>query len=230
MKLQQILLLAVTLGASTLAAHADTLTVGATVNGGTSGNDATPISYTLNGVAGVGEGGNLTGSTGTIGNQSVTFSQLWCVDILDDLDLSTTYTASYANNGTIQNGTPVNDAGQIAWLIDNLAASATTQDQNLALQAAIWQVEYGSSFVLSSTTSADVLSDFNSDLSALGNNTASVSSFEWVSPTNPDGSNAQGLVGTLAPTPEPSSLMLLGTGLLGFAESMRRRVRSRRMQ
>jgi hypothetical protein len=213
---------------ATISAHADSFTVGSTVSGTVPASQITSAptisgSFYGNTFAGSLGGGNLVGSTGVIGGNTVTFDELFCVDFADNIYLGTTYAASYTTNGTIQNGTPVTNAGQIAWLIENLGPTATTADQNIALQTAIWEVEYGSNFVFTSASDSSIAGDISADLSALGNNTAAVNSLYWISPTNSDATNAQGLAGTLAPTPEPSSIALLATGLLGFAGLIKKR-------
>ena len=207
------------------AARADTLTVGTTYSGVVDQSMSGPtINVIFNGVAQSSLGaGSLTGSTGSVKSTSVAFGELFCVDLADDLSTDTTYNASYTTDGTIKNGTTVSHAGQIAWLIENLGPAAATADQNLALQTAIWQVEYGTNLVYTGSSDPAVSGYLAADLAALGDNTAPVGSVFWISPTNNDGTNAQGLAGTLVPTPEPSSIVLLASGIVGVTGVLRRR-------
>ncbi|MGO9612222.1 MAG: PEP-CTERM sorting domain-containing protein [Dissulfurispiraceae bacterium] len=58
-------------------------------------------------------------------------------------------------------------------------------------------------------------------LTALGNNTGNISAFDWITPGDCNG-HYQGLV---TEVPEPGTLALLGSGLLGLALYARRRVK-----
>ena len=211
-----LVVLAASLTFTAVSAHADSFTTGGVYSGSVPGNSSA---------------GELTfsfdGSTGVVNGKPVAFTDVFCVDLLDQITTSTTYNATYSTSGVI-NGKTVNNAGEIAWLISNLAPSATTQAENEGLQAAIWEVEYGSSFslILQDNSSA-IDSAYASDLTALGSKTAAVNSVLWVSPENSNGSNSQGQViydpSTTSPVPEPGTLCLFGTGLLGLSGLVRHR-------
>ena len=203
-------------------AHADSFTTGPVYSGDQNNFTSGEISFVLGGVSETGAAGNLAGSKGIVNGQAVSFLQTFCVDLADDIFLNTTYTSSYTTNGTVK-GAAVQNAGEIAWLLINRAPLDTNTAQNEGLQAAIWSVEY-SNFSLSTSNNPAVLAAFNADLTALGNKTASVSSVDWITPTNSNGSFAQAQVGLpAANAPEPNSLALLGTGLASVAATLRRR-------
>jgi hypothetical protein len=223
-----LVVLAASLTFTAVSAHADSFTTGGVYSGSVPGNSsAGELTFSFDGSTESGGGGNFTGSTGVVNGKPVAFTDVFCVDLLDQITTSTTYNATYSTSGVI-NGKTVNNAGEIAWLISNLAPSATTQAENEGLQAAIWEVEYGSSFslILQDNSSA-IDSAYASDLTALGSKTAAVNSVLWVSPENSNGSNSQGQViydpSTTSPVPEPGTLCLFGTGLLGLSGLVRHR-------
>lgn len=135
---------------------------------------------------------------------------MYCVEFFTDIYVPGTYNVTYGRDGVVH-GYVVPNAGKIAWLLDHFGASATTQDLQEGLQAAIWKQIYGAAFNVAPTsagTGAGILAAYNADIAALGNNSAPVGDLLWISPTNADGSYAQAQV-TITPIGSTNSLQLL---------------------
>ena len=169
------------------AAHADSLSVGTSVssfafsikdNGHTTAEDE--------------GGGNFVGTTAIINNKPVSFSAVYCVDLFDDIDNGGNYDLSSDTKGVV-NGSKVNNAADIAWLIINLSAGADTRTESEALQAAIWATEYNGNgfsspeFILSGNS--PLWTDYHNDITLLDNaiahgkvNSGLIADLDWLSP------------------------------------------------
>jgi len=109
--------------------------------------------------------------------------------------------ASIAGDGTIYR-TDVPNAGAISWLLRNIGPTATSSDQQAALQAAIWRTEYGDGFQLDGVDNGNYAPDnssiapiYQADLFAASDNTAPVGDEYWIATgPNPDATEGQGLV------------------------------------
>ena len=192
------------IGAGTL--RADTLSVGGNFQG---------FSWTLDGSTLTNTGGSIDQSY--LDNRALPF--LYCIDITTEIYVPGDYNQTYVtNNGTIH-GNPVNNAGQVAWLVNTygFAAGQSTNGAGgfnpkvAALQAAIWSVIYDgedgrSHFVLTDTR---FVTQYDSIMASLGSNTDPLGSVLWITPKDA-GVEYQGLVSV----PEPNLIILLGLGLL----------------
>jgi PEP-CTERM motif len=189
------------------------------------GTDGTFINITVNGNSLEGAGGNF--QPNTLDGTPLTY--LYCVSATTDIYVPGTFTSNITTNGMVD-GQLVNNGGQIAWLLTNLASSATTGDLESGLQSAIWSVIYGKNFTLGANNPLDVIHAYNADLTALGNKTAPVSDLIWLSNYDPNGNVVQPFVSlnpnpvpSLSFVPEPSSFVLAGTGLAVCALALLRR-------
>ena len=175
-------------------------------------------------------GGNFGG---TLDGQAL--AATYCIDVTRDIQPPGTYSTTVTNDGTTF-GTPVANAGAVAWLILNLGATATVGDEQNGLQAAIWRTEYGTGFELDgadnsqSGNSSTLIAQYRADLALLGSNTAPVSDVLWISPVDSNLNNCQALAGLYvnnpAVVPEPSSLLLSALGGCGAMAFFRRRKRT----
>jgi hypothetical protein len=186
-----------------------------------SGYQTGPLYVTVLGHNGDSSFLNSSGSIGQPPNfasiDGIALPYMYCVEIFTDIGVQGTYGVDLSTTGIVH-GALVPNAGEIAWLIDNFAASATTQDQQEGLQAAIWQQVYGAAFSVDPVnTGAGIYANYQADILALGSNTAPVSDLLWISPYNGDGSPAQGQVTSFGTrVPEPSTIALLGLGACCF--------------
>lgn len=188
------------------------------------GTYSTPIPMRIDNVTQNEGGGSIEPST----LNGSPLSWVYCVDLFRNISVPGTWnTAGVTTTGDV-NGSPVNNAGQVAWLLANYG-TAGQSDQAKALQAAIWHVIFngagGHTVALDVSAPAAVTSDYNAMLSLLGSNTGNVGNYLWLTPGGSD-HTFQGLV-TTTPVPEPTTMIAGALLLLPFGASAMRILRKK---
>jgi hypothetical protein len=184
-------------------------------------------------------GGNFLGTLNT-----TPLSATYCLDTDLGLGVPATFNSATVTHDATVWGQTVPNAGKISWLVSNLGPTAKTPEQQDALQAAIWNVEYGTTlsqftgssgfqldgadnskgaFIEGGYSAAKLVADYKADLAALGTKTAPISDLLWITPNpetgyppSPGNGSAQGLV-ALATRPADVTKTTMTTSLVTAA-------------
>lgn len=174
-------------------------------------------------------------------NGSSATTQLMCLNFNKEISMGETWTVNVDTIAQAANGnaTLLNEYEEDAWLYSQITPS-TSQSQQTLIQVAVWDILDPSDVGTSSdpywnANSTSIQNLINQASSAVGGESPDFfNQFEIYVPDHdssyytaqngyPDGV-PQSFIGTAA-TPEPGSLALLGTGLLGVGGAVRRRLR-----
>ncbi len=189
------------------------------------GNTFSTIYAVVNGSSSAEGGGSLDVSY--LNGEQLDY--VYCLDMFTTVNVPYTYDNTVVtNDGTIY-GQAVNNAGEVAWLLQNYGTGGQG-DGAVALQAAIWKVvgEGVYTFDIDRTLStSNQVNLYDTYLTSLVGQSGTVGQFYWITPGKLDSTGRllqyQGLVAP-SPVPGPPAVICLATGLIGLWTVRRRKI------
>lgn len=189
------------------------------------GNTFSTIYAVVNGSSSAEGGGSLDVSY--LNGEQLDY--VYCLDMFTTVNVPYTYDNTVVtHDGTIY-GQPVNNADDVAWLLQNYG-TAGQGDGAVALQAAIWKVigEGVYTFDINRTLSTpNQVNLYDTYLTSLVGQSGTVGQFYWITPGTLDSDGRllqyQGLVAP-SPVPGPPAIICLATGLIGLWTVRRRKI------
>ncbi len=189
------------------------------------GNTFSTIYAVVNGSSSAEGGGSLDVSY--LNGEQLDY--VYCLDMFTTVNVPYTYDNTVVtNDGTIY-GQAVNNAGEVAWLLQNYGTGGQG-DGAVALQAAIWKVvgEGVYTFDIDRTLStSNQVNLYDTYLTSLVGQSGTVGQFYWITPGKLDSTGRllqyQGLVAP-SPVPGPPAIICLATGLIGLWTVRRRKI------
>jgi hypothetical protein len=163
----------------------------------------------------------FTGGAGTPSGYPSSFTA-YCVELENGL-VSPMDVLLRSSSELTKNGITPNSGNQVAWLYNTFASSVNTNLKGAALQVAIWEVLYDSSYNLGSgyfklnTVDAALTSQVNTYITALQSN-YSATNATWFQAVNPATSQDMIGPGSTNAIPEPGMMSLLAGS--GFSSLM----------
>jgi hypothetical protein len=136
---------------------------------------------------------------------------MYCVDLNHFFSVPSNWTVNLNNTASVYGATVANN-GPIAFLVNTFAEGRLDADHSAALQAAIWQSEYGANFQLT-FASPEVQSAFDFFMTASSGQTGFAT---WLDPTSQTNycEDPQGFVTAM---PEPASVVMVAGAGVCFA-------------
>ncbi len=145
----------------------------------------------------------------------------YCVDFAATTYVPSTYTGNLTGLDAVSNGA----GAEAAWLMNN--TEGTGADSFAAVQLVIWKLLYGDNFSYDTLSVDSTINNLYTTYLALAqSNSYSGTGYSVALLLNSSNNPSSGqdlLVNAPAPVPEPTTILLLGSGLIGLASFRRKK-------